>query len=209
MQFELHTAGTRGAATLIGTLPTFAAARAAYDATPLEGEGAAWAIVPTGRADELATLGELDSINPRYSSGLFVQRCGNNGFSCLGFEVAEGTRKACAAWLRSEGQSVPEHTDEIGTPDAWRAYLETLAAVRAYHEKTSRRCPASLTPQLMGLEGARVEVVDSYGERRRFTVGKSTGWIPCHLELKGANSNGGDPVTGAPFKSLNVIRAAR
>ena len=28
----------------------------------------------------------------------------------------------------------------------------------------------------MGLEGRRVEVVDAYGETRRFNVGRSTGW---------------------------------
>lgn len=32
---------------------------------------------------------------------------------------------------------------------------------------TGTRCPADLTPQLKGLEGKRVEVVDGGGERRR------------------------------------------
>lgn len=49
----------------------------------------------------------------------------------------------------------------------------------------------SLTPQLVGLEGWRVEVVTTYGETRRFYVGRSTGWAPAHLEIKLRTSTGG------------------
>lgn len=62
-----------------------------------------------------------------------------------------------------------------------------------------------VAPQLVGLEGRRVEVVDAYGETRRFTVGRSSGWMPCHLEIARRDSNGGPAVTGAPFKSVSVI----
>lgn len=50
---------------------------------------------------------------------------------------------------------------------------------------------ANLTPQLIDHEGWRVEVVTTYGETRRFYVGKSTGWQPCHLEIKRRDSLGG------------------
>ena len=50
---------------------------------------------------------------------------------------------------------------------------------------------SALTPQLKGLEGHRVEVIDNYGERRRFWVRVSTGWQPVHLEVKQINSSGG------------------
>lgn len=63
-----------------------------------------------------------------------------------------------------------------------------------------------LTPQLLGLEGQRVEVVDSYGDTRRFYVGRSTGWRPIHIEVKRIDSLGGSAVTGAPFKSVTVVR---
>ena len=46
--------------------------------------------------------------------------------------------------------------------------------------------------QLMGLEGWRVEVETMSGEKRRFIVGRSTGWGPCHLELNNRRSLGGD-----------------
>lgn len=58
---------------------------------------------------------------------------------------------------------------------------------------------SGLTEQLKGLEGWRVEVIDCYSdeegqpEARRFIVGKSTGWRPCHLEIKTTRSMGGGP----------------
>ncbi len=50
---------------------------------------------------------------------------------------------------------------------------------------------SGLNPQLLGLEGWRVEVNTSYGETRRFIVGRSTGWKPCHLEIHRRDSSGG------------------
>ncbi len=47
-----------------------------------------------------------------------------------------------------------------------------------------------LTPQLVGLEGWRVEVTEN-GTKRRFIVGRSTGWRPCHLEMSRRNAIGG------------------
>lgn len=64
---------------------------------------------------------------------------------------------------------------------------------------------SDLSPQLIGLEGYRVEVVTLYGETRRFNVGKSTGWKPIHLEVHNKRSLGG---IGAEkkYKSVTVIR---
>lgn len=51
-----------------------------------------------------------------------------------------------------------------------------------------------LTPQLVGLEGWRVEVIDADGcKPRRFIVGKSMDWRPRHLELLTVRSIGGEP----------------
>lgn len=53
---------------------------------------------------------------------------------------------------------------------------------------------SALNYKLKGLEGWRVKVEDECGApSRRFIVGKSTGWKPCHLEIKTRRSNGGDP----------------
>lgn len=58
-------------------------------------------------------------------------------------------------------------------------------------ERERVRDNSGLTPQLVGLEGWRVEVMTTYGEKRRFIVGKSTGWRPCHLEVARRSSHGG------------------
>jgi len=58
-------------------------------------------------------------------------------------------------------------------------------------EREAARDNSDLSPQLIGLEGWRVEVVTTYAKTRRFIVGKSTGWKPCHLELARRDSIGG------------------
>jgi hypothetical protein len=75
-------------------------------------------------------------------------------------------------------------------------------------EKTGERSCAELSPQLIGLEGHRVEVVTMHGERRRFIVGKSTGPIPCHLEIKRRDSSGG-VAADREYKSVKVLERVR
>jgi hypothetical protein len=58
-------------------------------------------------------------------------------------------------------------------------------------EREKIRDLSGLSPQLVGLEGWRVEVVTTYGEKRRFIVGRSTGWRPCNLEIARRDSSGG------------------
>ena len=137
---------------------------------------------------------------------LYVIPAGHGGYSCLGFDVMLRRHAGLAAWLRAEGQSADDLPAKArGTMRAWRAYQALLDRCRVHCDKTGKRCPAELTPQLTGLEGKRVEVIDVYGERRRFQVGKSTGWCPCHLEIARRNSTGGPAVTGAPFQSVRVV----
>ncbi len=66
-----------------------------------------------------------------------------------------------------------------------------MDAGRAHHAATGAHCNAELLPVLSGLEGWRVEVTEPDGERRCFIVGKSTGWMPCHLEIARRDSTGG------------------
>lgn len=144
-------------------------------------------------------LMKLQSINEEQR--LYVMPCGDDGYSCYGFDVLDAKARAVAAW----SGAIPP-TAEPGTA----AHFEQCAAIMAhgarYAEKTGTRCDAELTPQLVGLEGCRVEVTDCDGDMRRFQVGKSTGWMPCHLELTSRTSRGGLPVMGAPFRSIRVIR---
>lgn len=130
------------------------------------------------------------------------------GYSCLGFDVCASRAAAYVAWIESEGRELPFALDELapaGSLELYTQYETATAAIAAINRATGKRCPAELAPQLIGLEGKRVEVVDKYGERRRFTVGKSTGWIPVHLEISSSRATGGCAVMGSPFQSVQVV----
>lgn len=130
---------------------------------------------------------------------LYVIPCGK-GFSCYGFKNCIEERDALAKEL-----DLKINFGKIGTMLAYHE-LEMLRDVaRTKHQETGWRSKTGLTPQLIGLEGKRVEVETADGERKRFIVGKSTGWIPCHLEIMRSNSSGGGSVYGAPFKSVRVL----
>lgn len=58
-------------------------------------------------------------------------------------------------------------------------------------ERDAKRDLSGLTKQLIGLEGWRVEIESLYGDTRRFYVSRSTGWAPCHIEVKTRRSMGG------------------
>ncbi len=129
---------------------------------------------------------------------LFVIPCGD-GFSCLGFDVCHDWTGKIAAELNRADLAPVE--SERGTLAAYARYSEATEAAHA----SGRRLSCMLTPQLTGLEGKRVEVVDAYGEVRRFIVGRSTGWLPIHLEIESRRDTGGGGVTGAPFRSVRVV----
>lgn len=77
------------------------------------------------------------------------------------------------------------------------------------HEREAIRDYSGLSEQLKGLEGYRVEVVDEdSGRTRRFIVGHSTGWRPCHLELVNSRSRGGDPAR-TTYRSVRSIERVR
>lgn len=75
-------------------------------------------------------------------------------------------------------------------------------------QREAVRDNSGLTKQLTGLEGWRVEVTDDGGNKWRFIVGKSTGWRPCHLEIKTTRSHGGLPVCGR-YASVRKLYKAR
>lgn len=76
----------------------------------------------------------------------------------------------------------------------------------SHAERAEIRSDAGLTRQLIELEGWRVEVETTYGETRRFIVGRSSGWIPCHIEIKRRDSSGG---IGAEKMYASVRRIER
>ena len=129
-----------------------------------------------------------------------------DGYSCLGFDVLIRRNDAVCKWLRANGQSAREITPDLrGTLEAYAIYRETMREGETLNREMGKRCNADLTPQLIVLEGKRVEVVDKCDETRRFWVGKSTGWFPVHLEIARRNCSGGVAVTGAPFQSVRVL----
>ncbi len=75
-------------------------------------------------------------------------------------------------------------------------------------ERDAKRDLSGLTKQLVGLEGWRVEVETIYGEKRRFIVGRSTGWRPCHLEIARRTSLGGD-AAGPEYCTVRKLYKAR
>jgi hypothetical protein len=76
-------------------------------------------------------------------------------------------------------------------------------------QRDAVRSDAGLTKQLIGLEGWRVEV-ESFmtGEKRRFIVGRSSGWIPCHIELSKRTSHGG-PSASREYRSVRKLYRVR
>lgn len=145
-----------------------------------------------------------DLIKINHEARLYVLKCGE-GYSCLGFDVCERRTLAMLKWLGA-GQSIGA---DKGTADAYDAYRAAVDACRIRYEKTGEKCPSELTPQLIGLEGRRVEVTAPDGYRKRFYVGKSTGWIPCHLALERRNSSGGAAVYLPEGATFRVIEGAR
>jgi hypothetical protein len=139
-----------------------------------------------------------ESVKINDEQKLFVIPESNGGFSCLGFEVCWDWTEAIARELKDDSLLPTER----GTLKAYEQYRAAVQAAR----DSGNQLKCMLTPQLMGLEGKRVEIIDKHGEKRRFTVGKSKGWLPIHLELYNKRAHGGGGVTGAPFKSITVIK---
>jgi len=141
------------------------------------------------------------------------------GFSCYGFTVLDRKARAVLEWLNGEHASAArmilgaqgkdvarlDIPARIGTQKHYAACQQVIQWAGLFCSLYRERCPVGLVPQLTGLEGKRVEVIDAYGEQRRFYVGKSSGWMPSHLEVMRRDSSGGIAVYGAPFKSVRVV----
>ncbi len=82
------------------------------------------------------------------------------------------------------------------TPAKWN--------VLSQMERCRLRDLSGLTPQLVGMEGWRVEVETHYGDKRRFIVGRSTGWRPCHIEISRRSAFGG-PSADQEYKSVRKL----
>lgn len=153
----------------------------------------------------MTTLTKKKQVTVNDEQRLFVIPCGG-GYSCLGFDVCKERSAKIEGWILGQdlGAKVPDE-QETGTIEAYKRYQSLMNMARDICTRKNIRCNVELTPQLVGLEGRRVEVVNCFGEKSRFYVGKSTGWMPCHLEIKRRDSTGG-AVCCTPFKSVTVVR---
>lgn len=142
---------------------------------------------------------ELHSINRERRLYVIME---GGGVTAIGFEIAYDRAVKVAKWC---GSPLPD-ANNVGTEEGFKEYAATMSLGRLHYQATKQRCDADLTPQLIGHEGKRVEVIDKDDNKRRFWVGKSTGWFPVHIEIVRVNAKSGDPVSGAPFKSVTVVR---
>jgi hypothetical protein len=106
---------------------------------------------------------------------------------CVGIASAERTRRAARKWL----DGVDPGPMETGTPEHYEAYVEASDEAWAHHRETLERSEDDLVPALRGKEGKWVIVVDGdTGLSRAVLVGRSSGWLPVHLECGGDGSDG-------------------
>lgn len=142
-------------------------------------------------------MSELARINRQQR--LYVIKAGE-GFSCLGFDYAEKQRMAILAWLGMDREAM-----RVGTRKHWCAYQQAMSYAFIRYKETGERCPVNLIKELVGLEGKRVELIEEDG-KRRFWVGKTTGWMPTHLEIPRRDSTGGMPVYMPAGARVRVVK---
>ena len=114
------------------------------------------------------------------------------GYSCLGFDVCQKWTAGLYKELCTvSGEVVIQRDCERGSIEAYNYYQDLVKQASKINDATGYRFGFLLQPALVGLEGKRVEVTSKDGEKRRFWVGKSTGFIPVHLEIASKRSSGG------------------
>jgi hypothetical protein len=152
----------------------------------------------------MTTIEQNVGIDPNYAGGCYIIKS-DAGVSTLGFDVCLGRIERYA--LNLGILDIPKA--ERGSRAAYDVMQTLMDALREIFEETGERAVADLSPQLNGLEGFRVEVVDEPGEApRRFIVGRSTGWLPCHLEIPRRDSSGGLPAR-LEYHSVRTIERVR
>jgi hypothetical protein len=142
-------------------------------------------------------------VTVNHDQRLYVIPCGN-GYTCYGFDNLETRIAQLCDALELVAPSSP-----VGTPERYADYQRIMDVAKTNYETTRKPFRFDLTPQFIGREGWRVEV-DGYeaGSRRRFIIGKSKGWIPCHLEIAKRNSSGGIAAVG-PYTGITFLERVR
>jgi len=166
----------------------------------LEGSPAVEAALAALLSDgaEVAPPEEVEGVTIDEADRLYVIKCGK-GYSTMGWDYCAQQAKALALEL-----GAPDTTALPGSLAMYRYWQTACERGRERNAATGWRSSVALTPALIGLEGKRVEVVDEWGTTKRFWVGKSTGWMPCHLQIARRGCSGGPAVCGTP-RSVRVV----
>jgi hypothetical protein len=146
----------------------------------------------------------MSTVTVNQDQRLYVIPSAGGGFTCLGFDVAERRRRAVTEWVGRPVEDV-----EVGTPAAYVAYESAMSVGAEHARRTGGRCGAALTPELDRWVGWRVEVRSADGSKRRFNVGRSTGWMPCNLEIHNIRSSGGPAAYLDAGDTVTPIRKVR
>ena len=146
----------------------------------------------------------MKGIKSNKEQQLYVIPSGSNSYSCLGFDV-------CIDKIHklSEELGIQVKTLRRGTIATYKEYIRIIGIVADKNKRTGWVSKSELIPEFIGREGERVEVVTRWGDTSRFYIGKSTGFIPCHLEISRNDSSGGPSVCGYPFQSIKFLGKRR
>jgi hypothetical protein len=97
-----------------------------------------------------------------------------------------------------------EHKYKTTAVDRRAYFQQLLDETEALYDDKNIQCPLALVPALIGLEYKRVEVTYD-NNKKRFTVGKSQGCLPVHLEMVRNTSPTGTIVRGAPYTHVHAV----
>ncbi len=125
---------------------------------------------------------------------LFVIPCKLTGFTCLGIDRAIRQTNAVAHWMSMPQLALDEAlanpTSDEWLHLVWHQYKKVMYAGERVAAAQGSKCPVALTPEFIGHEGQWVRVTEEDGEVREFKIGRSTGWMPCHLEIESGEDGG-------------------
>jgi hypothetical protein len=152
----------------------------------------------------MTTTTPQSTVTANHKQRLYVIPTTQGGFSCHGFDVVE----KLISRLVAEGLTPPPFAAEVGTAERYEQY-RTLCAEGCKKSASGWKSTAELTPELIGKEGRRVEVThqwrDGEAETVRFQVSRSTGWMPCHLQLARRGVSGGPAVCLGKILSVRIV----